>query len=156
MSVINDIDDDSQLQILTLSEQNEGNKTGGNALTAEYAMTQTDEEEKQLATFNLSKDYMIGESNATKSEVNKSLSTGHNADGNPKKAGKKKIKRGLKRKVKIPPQWPGQIPATRRITIDGKPATHLSTAPNSTKNKTAKVVTLFSKKSKSSMNVKSK
>ena len=103
MSVINDIDDDSQLQILPLSEQNEGNKTGGNALTVEYAMTQTDEEEKQLATFNLSKDYIIGESNATKSEVNQSLSTGHNTDGNPKKTGKKKIKRGLKRKVKISP-----------------------------------------------------
>ena len=36
-----------------------------------------------------------------------------------KKAGKKKIKKGLKRKVKVPPQWPGVIPATRRITIGG-------------------------------------
>ena len=59
------------------------------------------------AAFNLSKEYVIDESAANKTEFDYSVSTGHNTDGNPKKAAKKKVKKGLKRKVKIPPQWPG-------------------------------------------------
>ena len=63
--------------------------------------------------FELSKDCVSSEA---QTGTDMSASTGQ---GGSKKGAKKKIKKGLKRKVKIPPQWPGVIPATRRITIGG-------------------------------------
>ena len=115
MTVINDIEDESQK--LPSSEQNEGsvhNKPSYHAQKGHhtaYAKTEA-EQERLLDHFELSKDYVSSEA-----QTGTDISAASAGQGGSKKGAKKKIKKGLKRKVKIPPQWPGVIPATRRITI---------------------------------------
>ena len=56
---------------------------------------------------------------SSEAQTGTDISAASTGQGGSKKGTKKKIKKGIKRKVKIPPQWPGVIPATRRITIGG-------------------------------------